>query len=80
MTDYRPLPLPVLRCRLLSSHRHLERVNHDLEDKILTLVQENDREQTATMAIHEDIHNKLKLADKRVEEVIHEKVRALSIR
>ena len=44
------------------------------------LVQENDREQTATMAIHEDIHNKLKLADKRVEEVIHEKVRALSIR
>lgn len=61
-------------CRLLGSHRHLEKVNHDLEDKILMLVQENDRDQVATMTIHEDIHNKLKLADKRVEEVIHEKV------
>lgn len=61
-------------CRLLSSHRHLEQVNHDLEDKILLLVQENEKDQHATMVIHEDIHNKLKLADKRVEEVIHEKV------
>ncbi|XP_067941452.1 brain-enriched guanylate kinase-associated protein-like isoform X2 [Watersipora subatra] len=59
--------------RLLEGHRHLEVINHDLEDKILSLVQHNEAEREATMAIHEDIHKKLKEADKRVEDILHEK-------
>jgi len=45
-----------------------------LEDKILALVQDYDSEKEATMEIHEEIHRKLKAADKRVEDVVLEKV------
>lgn len=49
-------------------------MNHDLEDKMLSLVQENDREQQATMSIHEDLHRKLKHSEQRIHDIIQEKV------
>ncbi|KAF6034524.1 hypothetical protein EB796_007177 [Bugula neritina] len=58
---------------LLNNHRRLEVINHNLEDKILALVQDYDSEKEATMEIHEEIHRKLKAADKRVEDVVLEK-------
>lgn len=54
-------------------------MNHDLEDKILQLVQQNDEEQQQIMSIHEDLHKKLKIADQRVQDIIQEKVRQLPI-
>jgi len=52
----------------------MERVNHDLEDKILCLVQANEAERLATIEIHSNLHARIKAANLQIEKLLSEQV------
>lgn len=64
----------ILYSRLEASYQCMERVNHDLEDKILCLVQANEAERLATIEIHSNLHARIKAANLQIEKLLSEQV------